>query len=246
MSTTDEETPLVDYFDVAPCELCGRKFARERLATHRRICATSMTAFRTSVRILDQAERPAGQAAAIGGDEIIQVDKSSQLVHCSTCGRSFASDRILTHRRACAQRLPGFRASVAALDACDTESAVVVALKKRADDAETELANVKTQLQEALRRAETAEVAAKSMEASYDVVAEALSDSQRREAEHRTRADAAEARLESAAAKVERAEAAAKSMEAAHDIVADALRDSERREMMLKEAAQRLQATSAD
>ena len=78
-----------------------------------------------------------------------------------------------------------------------------------------------------MKKAELAEAAAKSMEASYDVVAEALEKSNAKEQEQRRRAEEAESALETVAKRAELAEAAARSMEASYDVVAEALAKSE-------------------
>ena len=140
------------------------------------------------------------------------------------------------HRSACAgQALPGFRAVVHALDANEREEELLLQERQRgetrvaeeaakteqqrarAEATEAEAAALKAQLQVALSRAERAEAAAKSMEAAYDVMAEAVEDGKKREAALRTRVEAAEGALSGAVSRAERAEAAAKSMEAAYD-----------------------------
>ena len=123
----------------------------------------------------------------------------------------------------------GFRTQVAHQDACDAEAAAVCALKKRAEDAEAKLNERTIALEAALHRVEIAEAAAKSMEASYDVINDALQDGKKREVKLRERAERAEADAEAAHKRAELAEAATRSIEAAYDVVAEALEKSKER-----------------
>lgn len=182
-------------------------------------------------------------------------------VPCPTCGRRFTAERLPRHRRACAgHALPGFRAMVSALDACDHEYALVQQARAageaavaeanqraatesaRAETAEARAVAAAAALEEAKAKADRSEAAAKSMEAAYDVVAEALEDGKLREVALRKRLDDAEAALDSANARAERADAAAKSMEAAYDVVAEALEDSKKRESALQQRAEEAEA----
>ena len=173
-------------------------------------------------------------ATAIDGDE----DSSEALSRCHLCGRRFAHERLLQHRRACAMTLSDFRAQVAALDECDREEVRLATLTRRLTLAEAKLAEERALAADATRRAEMAEAAASSIEAAHDVVADALAQSEAREAAHRKRADAAEAALQDANRRAEVAETAAKSMEAAYDVMAEALEDSEKKVEALRAAAQ--------
>ena len=83
--------------------------------------------------------------------------------------------------------------------------------------------------------------AAKSMEAAYDVMAEAAEDGKKREAALRSKLDAAEAALSVATARLEREQAAAKSIEAAYDVMAEAVEDGKKREAELRRQLNELQ-----
>ena len=138
-------------------------------------------------------------------------------VPCPTCGRRFVAERLAVHRRICAgQALPGFRAVVATLDKVEMENELVERAREsagggaRADrrDAEarrgrrsarggleaalaaasTRTEEVEAELEAAKGKAERADAAAKSMEAAYDVMAEACEDGKKREELQRTRA----------------------------------------------------------
>ena len=167
----------------------------------------------------------------------VSVDGGA-LVRCQHCERMFDEARLKVHERICARRLPGWRSTVAALDTADHEAEVTSRYRQRAEAAELaleerrasfgqELEAIRSELSVALRKAELAEAAAKSMEASYDVVAEALDKSHAKEQEQRKRAEEAESALEIVSKRAELAEAAAKSMEASYDVLAEALAKSE-------------------
>ena len=196
-------------------------------------------------------------------------------VPCPTCGRRFVAERLAVHRRICAgQALPGFRAVVATLDKVEMENELVEraresaraeereqtnAMRKRAEAAEARVAEleaalaaastrteeVEAELEAAKGKAERADAAAKSMEAAYDVMAEACEDGKKREELQRTRAEAAEAELEAAKGKAERADAAAKSMEAAYDVMAEACEDGKKREELQRTRAEAAEAKLA-
>ena len=201
------------------------------------------------------ASAPAVAEIAPVAAEIDPVAAGVAFGRCEHCGRSFSVDRLAVHRRICAQGLPGWRGAVKAMDAADAEADAVAAERRRAELAEAQLERLRAKcekmeaeqrtradeaeaaVQAAGKRAELAEAAAKSMEASYDIVAEALAKVEKKEAEQRARADEAEAVAQAADKRRELAEAAAKSMEAAHDVVAEALARCEKREAELRAAA---------
>ena len=172
---------------------------------------------------------------------------------CPNCGRRFTADRLLAHRRACAgQSLPGFRAVVAALDAADRddealrvereqaerqvaeERKVAAEERARAEKAEARATALAAELETATGRLEREKAAAKSMEAAYDVMAEAAEDGKKKVEALREKLDAAEAALSAATSRLETEKAAAKSMEAAYDVMAEAVEDGKKREAELK------------
>ena len=137
---------------------------------------------------------------------------SEEVVHvaCPTCGRMFTRARLAQHRKICARRaLPGFRAAVYAMERSELDDELVrlaaetgerrvaqeregaEALLRRAEDAERRAAEAEKGLADATRRLEREKAAAKSMEASYDVMAEAVEDGKKREAELQRRLDEA-------------------------------------------------------
>ena len=144
-------------------------------------------------------------------------------VPCPGCGRRFVADRLPIHRRACAGHgtLPGFRAAVHDLDQSDREAEIAAKVKAtaeirlseereqtaeqrcRADAAEARVAQLERDIANMLARAERAEAAAKSMEAAYDVMCEAVDDGKKREAALKARAEIAEAALGAIMCKLE-------------------------------------------
>ena len=206
-------------------------------------------------------ERPATAPALRSMLEEEEVPKTPvEHVACPTCGRRFTPDRLPLHRRACAgQALPGFRASVAALDVSEREEEIVAKIqlacdqrvevevnrtnemRRRLEGEEAKVRELEASLLRVEAKAERAEAAAKSMEAAYDVVNEAMEGAKKKEGESTRRLEEVEARLKEALAKQERSEAAAKSMEAAYDVVEEALADSKRREGALKTRIEELE-----
>jgi hypothetical protein len=161
-------------------------------------------------------ERPA-TAPSYGEarDDILaaaMVGKPKEHVPCPSCGRRFAVDRIMAHRRVCTG-LSGFRAQVRAHEVCDRDEEIVQRerkagallveeMRQRAEAAESRVSELSRALEAAEARAERAEqkverseAAAKSMEAAFDVMQEACEDGKKREAALKRRAEEAEALL---------------------------------------------------
>ena len=217
--------------DRLSCPHCGRSFAVTRFDMHVRVCANALP-FRESVKALDEC----GPAPMIGDEGAISSASCAESVHpvvrtiCTLCGRHFANERLLTHRRVCAlQTLPSFRAQVASVEAVENEEEVLLALTQRALSAERRLAEESVLRAEAEQRAELAEAASRSIEAAYGVLSDAFADSETRVSESRGRAEAAEQKAEEARRQAELAEAGAKSIEAAYDVMAEALADAEKK-----------------
>jgi|Transcript_9445 hypothetical protein len=177
--------------------------------------------------------------------EVVAID----LFPCVHCRRNFALERLEGHQRVCAQKLAGFRATVAALEEGEREVAlrqqmvadrarVELEAAKREATLSVELAGaeesvecVQAALRKALKRAEVAEATAMSMEAAHDVAMEAVQDGEKERALLTGRVTEAEAALRKALKRAEVAEATAMSMEAAHDVAIEAVRDAEAREL---------------
>ena len=179
-------------------------------------------------------------------EEAVPPLEPPELVPCPSCGRRFTADRLHIHRHACAQGFPGYRATIAALDDADRESAWLEkrlsserqktsAATQRALEAEAQVHELQSALSSMSQKYERSEAAARSLSAAYDVVREAGDASQQKVAALQARAEAAEAALAAALTKAERAEAAAKSMEAAYDVVAGALEDEKKRRLQVSE-----------
>jgi hypothetical protein len=191
----------------------------------------------------DWEDRPA-TARSIRDQEGWGETPPAAIVHipCEHCGRRFTEERLPVHQRTCASSaLPGFRAMVAALDKSDHNNDLVSHAQRRTEAAETRASKAESALLEAERRLANAEAAAQSMEASYDVMAEAVQDGKKREAVLVKRAEVAEAALQAASERAEREAAAARSMEASYDVMAEAVQDGKKREELLSEQIAQLQ-----